>query len=115
MKRKDFKEINGSNLEEMRLGNCKLTLNDFKILESDQWLNDEIINSYLSIIQKKTESTIILSTFTLNFNTQKFNHRILKSIPKNIMTYNKIVLPINHSAHWFFVEVDIPKKKILYL
>jgi len=108
---KDFIDNIEPNSIEMRLGNTTLSLIDFKILTSSQWLNDEIINAYMSILQKMSKNTIILSTFTLNLEYQTFNHRILNSLPKNILTYEKIIFPVNHSAHWFIVEVDFLKQK----
>jgi Ulp1 family protease len=122
--------------------NIPMTVGKFKCLRDGTWLNDEVINFYMSMLQNyderkymimrdyiKTHSLTIrhyrkshfFNTFLMErlLNTHKeyrFDQvvRWFKNIP-NILEIDKFFIPINiNNTHWTLGVVYIQLKKIVY-
>ena len=84
----------------------KITLKSFQTLAPKQWLNDEVVNEYISLmnieLRRQSNWTIIHSLFMPMLS--KPIARVEKAIRK--MGYkdgNKLVFSINFRYHWFFL------------
>ena len=105
----------------------QVKLVDLKTLEHNQWLNDTIINFYLSYLKEQVlppddkDRVYIFSTFFYtNLNSDKRHHekvpdrekrhlavaRWTKSV--NIFQKNLLVFPICTNNHWFLIVVVKP-------
>jgi hypothetical protein len=122
--------------------NIPMTVGKFNCLKDGIWLNDEVVNFYMSMLQNyderkyvtmsdyiKTHSLTIreyrkshfFNTFLMErlLNTHKeyrFDQvvRWFKKIP-NILEYDKLFIPINiNNTHWTLGVVYIQLKKIVY-
>jgi len=104
-----------------------LRINDFRTLLPGQWLNDEIINSYMVLLNEdciKTNSTQPTCHF---FNTFFFNmvsnygkgydySRVRKwTRNMNIFNYDYVGIPIHvHGNHWCLSVINIKDKRVEY-
>ncbi len=87
-------------------------------LNPNVWLNDEIINAYISLIDKqKSEELIIFNTYfyeLLNQNNPiKINRILKKKIKSGVPKY--VIIPVNFvNYHWSLIFLNL-SKKIIYL
>ena len=102
-----------------------VTSNDFLCLQTEQYLNDVIIDFYLKYLQvgrwpdnKMLQNTYIFSIYFYNRLTMKSNltaaipkeqimHNNVKKWTKRVNIFEKdfIVVPINECDHWFVVII----------
>ena len=106
-----------------------VTSNDYLCLQSEQYLNDVIIDFYLKYLQvgrwpdnPMLQKTHIFSIYFYNRLTQKTSmatsnipkgemmHGNVKKWTKNVNIFEKdfIVIPINECDHWFVVIICFP-------
>jgi Ulp1 family protease len=116
----------------------KLCGRDIHRLQKGEWLNDEIINYYLSMIKERSfnptkvhhskyspqrTSTHLPRVFT--FNTFFYSllsargyagvRRWTKKAKVNLFELDRVVIPINKGGfHWILVIVNIKEKRIEY-
>ena len=96
-----------------------LLVSSWKRLAGFFWLNDEVINSYLSLLNKRVNnchivvvvSSLVYSLF-LDNKTNSVKNWIKKNV-KHIHQLNEIYIPINvNGNHWCLVVVNVHKKQI---
>jgi hypothetical protein len=117
----------------------EFTVADLELLNGPVWLNDQVINSYCSLLrtrdQKKSDlfrlhnlpyvTSQYLSTYffakLMSFNKNIYNYSNVKSEfhsnrkEVNIFKMNKVFIPINISnTHWVLVVVYISQKTVCY-
>ncbi|TPX41977.1 hypothetical protein SeMB42_g03120 [Synchytrium endobioticum] len=89
-----------------------------RLSASHAWLDDECLNSWLSLLQRKLGNTVkIFSTFFYEFLSEKGYEGVRKwtQPPLGIFTFSRVGIPINMgNAHWSFVGIDIPERCICY-
>ena len=83
------------------------TVPDLSCLDSPNWLNDEIINEYLQLLQKENGNVFVFTTFFFVAFQQKGFDGVRNYYRKhNILSYKLILIPIHHSNHWFLISYD---------
>ena len=110
-------------------GNDSIIRKDLRNLRPEQWLNDAIINFYLShCLRLRNKSFLLLNTFfyskklmnehDLGKERGKYDFENVRwwkhiGIPVNIFDMKKTFIPINQdNLHWVLVVIDNEKKKI---
>lgn len=115
----------------VKLGNIEVDLKSFQRLDitkngSEAYLNDELVNGYLYLIQQvdiirnPSNRTFIFNSF---FMTQlidqgyEYVHRWTRSFPnKDLSNMEYIVMPVNvPMIHWSLILVELKIKKIKYI
>lgn len=94
--------------------NIKIYKNDLKTLIDSNWLNDKIINNYLSLLYDaygKINNFYILTTY---FYYNLKNNRC-PDLAIDIFKFMNIFIPVHLTNHWVFVDVDIVQKRISVL
>eukprot|EP01060_Flectonema_neradi_P036578 TRINITY_DN7076_c1_g1_i2.p1 TRINITY_DN7076_c1_g1~~TRINITY_DN7076_c1_g1_i2.p1 ORF type:complete len:362 (+),score=32.51 TRINITY_DN7076_c1_g1_i2:86-1087(+) len=102
----------------------KLTRKDLCTLSKKNWLNDEIINGYMSILSERSESlpeypsTHAMSThWYTKLTSRGFNYAAVKRWTRKVDVFSKagILIPINVSnSHWTLCHVDLEQCRISY-
>ena len=107
----------------------------FKRLKTQTWLNDEIINLYMKLLDnldselcqfdssRKRKRTLFFSTFfmfCLLIRDGQYQYDQVKRwtksrrIDNNIFEYKQVIIPINLSnTHWILIYVDISEKTVI--
>lgn len=106
-----IKRINNVDLK-VQINNIQLLYTDFLRLKPEGYLNDDVINAFMSLLQQKHEKNYYFDTKFMfeyeNYGLKKINQKIIDSsetlfIP--ILNYKK-------NSHWILIVVD-KKKKIM--
>lgn len=97
----------------------KLTFKNLRTLKPGQWLNDEVINAYLRLVDGELENSSsrvrVVNTFFFDqyLKDSKNIGKILRILSKKRIDVNKIdvlYIPINiNNMHWSFVILDLEK------
>jgi sentrin-specific protease 1 len=108
------------------VGNFEITQASFERLKDRQWLDDEIINGFCAMINRKNNFQgynncyIFLTFFMSNLvltNEKGYDYSQVSRWTKktNIFTKNLILIPVNLSNnHWALICVDMLGQKIYY-
>ncbi len=86
----------------------KLTYKNLQTLRPGTWLNDEVINGYIELMNNKLlgRNVRIMDSFfatnTLNKSPEMIERALAR---KNIKKWMTLVIPINTGAHWFMCAV----------
>lgn len=109
----------------LRINNYRITRKDLATLQGTSWLNDVIVNAYLSLIVERNEKNPRLpKTFAFDTFFQSFLARAgsdLESMGnwargKNILEYDILLLPVFvRGCHWCMIAVDVGAKLIKYM
>lgn len=104
-----------------------LSYKNLKTLSGTSWLNDEVINAYLCLLNKRDNENLKNKVFIFNtFFYQNLEQslksgsfdkvfRITKRAKVNISECTKVLIPLNvNNNHWTFVHVDLINKSIMY-
>ncbi|CAH1390774.1 unnamed protein product [Nezara viridula] len=101
--------------------NLKITRRDIQTLNGLNWLNDEVINFYMQLLEdraQKTERYPPIHTFSTFFyaGLQSRGHAGMKRWTKKVNIFEKqlIIIPIHLHMHWCLIVVDLMKKEINY-
>jgi len=111
-------------------GKIQMTVEKFRCLMPKKWLNSEVINFYMDLLQDK-DTKIFCMNFKKKtshfFNTffmskllpekNKYNFEDVKRWTKyfKVFEQDKIFIPINiNNNHWFLVVIYIEQKQIIY-
>lgn len=94
--------------------NISLTAFDLATLDGENWLNDNIINVYLSLISQSDSCKMVqaFSTFfyvqlnTQNKESAHQNARRFLPKDKNFMDFDLTLIPVHLCAHWILVIVQ---------
>jgi sentrin-specific protease 1 len=117
--------------------NIPMTKDKFSCLLPSTWLNDEVINFYMSILQERDDN--LVTEFNKNQKDEKakkltshyFNSFFFTKLLENgiynyanvkrwsrkfdIFSKEKVFIPVNlHNTHWTLVVIYIQKKEIHY-
>lgn len=107
----------------------KITRNDLRLLLPGNWLNDEIINFYMSLLQQRNEKEVLESNnkiprclFLSSFfyckllSRGQYDYAAVKRWTRNIdvFNYDKIIIPLNiKNCHWILAVIDIQGKRFI--
>lgn len=98
--------------------NIGITVFDFKRLIKNLWLNDTIIDYYMSLISDQDKETIVFSVYfykSLKQNGYKGVRSWGKKKKVNVCRAKYIFIPINiNNCHWALVVVDKTKEMVIY-
>lgn len=100
----------------------KLNREDFLSLKPQNWLNDNVVNFYMEIINEKSRLNANYNKLFC-FNTFLYvsfiagGYQRVKRYSRNndIFAFDKIVFPIFKSDHWRLVIADTKNNEIIYL
>ncbi|XP_029462336.1 sentrin-specific protease 2 isoform X2 [Rhinatrema bivittatum] len=98
----------------------QLTRGDIWTLKNHHWLNDEVINFYLSLLVERNKEQHLprLHVFSTFFYPKLYSggyysvRRWTKHV--NLFENDLILIPIHLRVHWSLVAVDLRKKTIAY-
>lgn len=99
----------------------KITREDLLSLKGKNWLNDQVINFYMELIDQRSRGNNKFPK-THSFNVylfQSFESRGFERVRNytrktDIFSKDIIIIPIFKEAHWRLVIVKIPSKEIIY-
>jgi len=115
------------------LDNCDFTTADVQTLLKDHWLNDNIINGYMKLLQlrdaekEKGPSCHFCKTFLTTYLYPSYNYKNVRrwTLPKRLKNWGQvkesildcdlIFFPVNRGGvHWILVVADLRKKELTY-
>ncbi|ODN05395.1 Sentrin-specific protease 1, partial [Orchesella cincta] len=99
-----------------------ITRGDIRTLGPSQWLNDNVINTYMGLIvlrSKTTDNLPKVYAFQTFFYPKLLKEGYSNSLKRwtrkdDIFAHDLIVLPIHLGLHWCLACVDFKSKSILY-
>ncbi|XP_033104112.1 sentrin-specific protease 1-like [Anneissia japonica] len=99
---------------------CSLTRNHIQTLNGLNWLNDEVINFYFSLLVERSEQDSYPSMH--NFNTFFYpkllqgGHNPIRRWTKKVDIFSKnlILVPVHLGVHWCLAVIDMRNKTITY-
>ncbi|GJQ14138.1 hypothetical protein GpartN1_g5929.t1 [Galdieria partita] len=105
----------------------KITRNDLRLLLPGKWLNDEVINFYMSLLQERNERIVADNSYPRCLFLSSFffikllsgGHYDYAAVRRwtrhiNIFEYDKIIIPINiKNCHWILAVIDIERKCLI--
>jgi len=89
---------------------------DIARLNPKIWLNDEIINSYIELLMKRSNKTYLIFNTFFYPQLEQNGYSKVESWKKeiNIFDLTHLLIPIHSSSHWTLVDCDMKNKKIYY-
>jgi len=102
-----------------QLGN-PITRNNFRLLYCDSWLNDEIINGYMDLINRRdlilseSRSCYAFNSFFFEVFSKSGYRRVAKWTTQanvDIFSLDKLLFPLNQNYHWVLAAVNFVKKR----
>eukprot|EP00210_Caulerpa_lentillifera_P006074 g5803.t1 len=112
--------------------NCQYTGHDLKTLLPDQWLNDNIINGYMKLLQLRDQkqtsglSCHFCRSFLINNIFPKYTYSNIRKWTlekklrnwgqkkKCILDCDRVFFPVHLGVHWVLVMADLTVKTINY-
>ena len=80
---------------------------DLTCLFSPNWLNDEVINKYLQMLNKHNSNIFIYdTTFHTAFVEGGFERVQNYYRRKNVLSFNSIFIPVHLGSHWFLITYN---------
>lgn len=98
----------------------QVTRRDMETLSGLNWLNDEIINYYFSLIVERGKldnypSCYAFNTFFYPRLLEKGHDGIKRWTKKvNIFGYDLVLIPVHLGLHWCLAVIDFKQRKIMY-
>jgi hypothetical protein len=94
---------NGQSKENLSSTECSNTIN-LNCLYSPNWLNDEVIDNYLKLLNTVDDSVFIYSTYF----HQAFSEGGFEKVENyyrryDPLSFQKILIPVHHGSHWFLI------------
>ena len=81
---------------------------DLTCLFSPNWLNDEVINTYLKLLNRHNSKVFMFeSQFHEAFLEGGFERVQNYYQRKNVLSFEKIFIPIHNGNHWFLIIFDV--------
>ncbi|CAD5206756.1 unnamed protein product [Bursaphelenchus okinawaensis] len=100
---------------------AKITRKDLKTLGGLNWLNDEIINFYMSLIMNRAEQdTSLPKTYVFNtFFYKTLSERGFAGVKRwtrkvDVFSYDVILIPVHMGNHWCMSMIDFTRQGIFY-
>merc|ERR1712037_750075 len=105
----------------VEIGVSFVSKQNLSTLEGRRWLDGEVINTYLQLIQRRSSSSSTLPR-SYCFNTFLYDkvstvgHSAVKRWTRkvNIFDYDLVFFPIHLGNHWTLAYADIRKKTLRY-
>jgi Ulp1 family protease len=120
-----------------KLSNLEMTRYHIRCLETGEWLNDEVINMYMGMLQEREMNRRLegksglavhfFNTFFLNklyTNTGKYDctdvlkwtkpNKLKKWKRDNILCCDRLVVPVHLPNHWTCAVIDLANEQIFY-
>lgn len=99
------------------INRIELDKQDFDRIIRNQWFNDNLLNSYLHLVEKYAKMfSINIYTFATYFYTHLINRgseKIYKWVENvDLLSYNFIYIPIHRVNHWSFVNINVDKNEV---
>lgn len=101
--------------------NISLTCGDLKVLHGDEWLSDQIISFYMSLIVERSKRRRFPRIFAFDtfFFTKLFSghHAAVKRWTKKVdlFSFDIVLIPVHkRKGHWCLAIIDFRSRKILY-
>ena len=98
-------------VENMQKKSKKVEENDeqldiFQSIQEENWLRDDVINTYSSLIQECFNDIFVFSTFF--YNTLKNDPQRAKRQTRNTNIFSKryVYFPIHEVNHWYLIMID---------
>ena len=112
-KEKDALMIRINNVDlSVKINNVQLFYTDFLRLKPEGYLNDDILNAFTSLLQKKHKKNYYFDT---KFMFEYENYGLKKINQKFIDSSEKLFIPIlnyKKNSHWILIVVDKIKKTL---
>ena len=90
------------------MGKTRLCVHDFMCLNTEVWLNDQIINSYGELISEQYNSFV--------FHTRFLEKGFQKTwINAEIWTKRLVFFPMHENSHWYLIVFDTWHQEISIL
>lgn len=100
-----------------QISGIDLKVHDLKSLADGHWLNDNVIDAFLSTLSN--ERVHVFSTFFFtNLESRGYSSvkKWMKKAKKDISKLEMIICPINiNQTHWVTGAIDLKNKKLLYM
>lgn len=124
--KQQFSVLNSTNSKfvDVEHFNISFTKAEFSRLQQNQWLNDEIVNLYMELLNQAPpisgSSYCFSSHFISSMKTREKNLMLEKVLQKpkynHLLQASKWIFPCNiKNLHWFLGVVDLVKKEIFLL
>ncbi|CAG7727028.1 unnamed protein product [Allacma fusca] len=102
--------------------NIEITKSDIRSLEPTQWLNDNVINSYLDLVALRSNyhnewpSVYVFTTFFYPKYLKEGYSNILKRWTRkvDIFSFDLLIFPIHLGIHWCLAAADVRRKIVKY-
>ena len=80
---------------------------DLTCLNPPNWLNDEVINNYLTLLRKQNRDVFSYTTYFYVAFSQKGFDGVRNYYRKyDILSFKTILIPIHYSNHWFLIQYN---------
>ena len=80
---------------------------DLTCLFSPNWLNDEVIDNYLKLLNKQDNSIFMYTTYFHQAFSDGGFERVKNYYRKyDVLSYNTIFIPVHHGNHWFLITFN---------
>ena len=80
---------------------------DLTCLFSPNWLDDEVINKYLKLLNSKDSGVFMYSTFFHTAFTEGGFERVERYYRSyDVLSYRVLFIPVHHGNHWFLITFD---------
>lgn len=96
---------------------------DIHKLKPEQWLNDEIVNNYLMMIEKRGRTAGSKYPSVFSYSTHFFTRLVEKGHAGvirwkrgvNLFKQDLLLIPVNvNKKHWILVVVDVQEKTVFF-
>ena len=92
-----------------------ITVNDLKTLKGSSWLNDEVINFYMSLIVERFRGYRFFNTFFYPTLIKRGHAGVSKwTKTVDIFSFDTIFVPIHSGAHWCLAMIDFKNHALNY-
>ena len=76
-------------------------------LFSPNWLNDEVIDEYLKLLNKQTNRIFAYTTYFYQSFAEGGFEKVKNYYRRcDVLSYSKIFIPVHHGNHWFLITFD---------
>ncbi|KAK6331698.1 Smt3-specific protease [Orbilia javanica] len=111
--------------EARRIAGNPITPRNLKTLSGSQWLNDEVINSYIHLIKERANQEGSQKMITMNSafisSLKDFGYARVARWAKRqgasgeqILKLKAVIIPIHRNFHWTLAFVNVEKKRFEY-
>lgn len=98
----------------------RITGHDLRTLNGKEWLNDEVINFYVNLIQERSKDSKLPSVYAFSTffypKLMSSGHSALRRWTKkiDIFAHDLIIVPVHLGFHWCMATIDFRDKCVRY-